>query len=232
MKIRSLFAATIVAAAASSTPMVAQAAYVDIFQGVTFTVTVFDPNTLTFRIQNAVDAGPDWTNATQLGAFSFKNLGLDFSAVTATATYTFNSNVTNGVRDELSNSNNDIDCAAQTQGEKGSVCFDFAPDIPLTNDMTFTLDFNANFNIGSTGPHLKIAFLDDAGGKVGSLYSTDIPFSSSSSGSSSSGLSSTSSGLSSTSSGNAPEPNSGAMALLGLGLMAGGFAWRRRANRS
>jgi hypothetical protein len=46
---------------------------------------------------------------------------------------------------------------------------------------------------------------------------------------SSSGLSSTSSsGLSSTSSGNVPEPNSSALALIGLGLVAAGFGMRRR----
>jgi hypothetical protein len=206
--------ATSVVAVAAVFTSVANASYVDTFEGVTFTVDQTSAQQLTFRIQNAFSSTGTWKDATQLGAFSFKNLGLDFSSDSAVAWYLGAS--TPGVRDELSNSHSDVDCAAQINGETGSVCFDFMPDItPLTNDMFFTINFTGSpLNIGSTGPHLKIAFVDDNGGKVGSLYSQDIP-SSSSGGSSSSG--------------NVPEPNSGTLVLLGVALL-GGSLWMRRRN--
>jgi hypothetical protein len=229
-KIKSLCALTAVAAAALFAP-VAKADYVLTFQGVTFTIGVIDSNSLSLEIVNAASTtDADWAAATNFGAFSLKDLGLDFSAAggaTATATYFGIPNVSvNGVRDDLNAAtiNAGADCVAQTNGEKGTVCFDFAPDLSLLDDMKFQIDFNKDFTIDSlVGPHLKVAFVDADGGKVGSLLSQNLPLSSSSS------SSSTSSGDISTSSGVIPEPSTNALALLGLALVAGSFAMRRKA---
>lgn len=231
-KIKSLCALTAVAAAALFAP-VAKAGYVLTFQDVTFTIDVVDSNSLSLRIQNAASTlDADWASATNFGAFSLKDLGLDFSAAggaTATATYfTSPTDITvNGVRDDLNastiNSGSGADCVAQTNGEKGTVCFDFIPDLSLLDDMNFQIDFNQNFLIDALGPHLKVAFVDANGGKIGSLLSQNLPLSSSSS------SSSTSSGDISTSSGVIPEPSTNALALLGLALVAGSFAMRRKA---
>lgn len=224
-KIKSLCALTAIAAALFAP--VAKADYVLAFQGVTFTIGVLDPDSLSLRIQNAASTtNADWASATNFGAFSLKDLGLDFSAAggaTAIATYfTSPSNITvNGVRDDLNASaiNGGADCVAQTKGETGTVCFDFAPDLLLLDDLLFQIDFNQAFTIGSAGPHLKVAFVDANGGKIGSLLSQNLPLSSSSS---------TSSGEAS-SSGVIPEPGTSALALLGLALVAGSFAMRRKA---
>lgn len=233
MKIKSILAAGAVALAALHAPA-AHADYVATFQGVTFTFGVIDGNSLSFRIQNA-SSTPDanWAAATQLGAFSLKDLGLDFSTVSGTAIYYGANGILGGgddqsqagVRDELNASAN---CVAQLSGEKGSMCFDWAPNIGLTDDMKFEINFSSNFTISVLGPHLKIAFTDDNNNKIGSLYSQNVPFSSSSS-TSSSGIASSSS---SSSSGNVPAPSTGSMALLGLGLLAGSFLIRRNSRSS
>jgi MYXO-CTERM domain-containing protein len=246
--IKSLFAVTAVALAVLTVP-VANATYSATFQGATFNINSVDSNTFTFQILGANALTDNWFGANFLAAFDFKGLGVDFtqSGVSAAAKYEPSGPSTPGLQAQL----NANECNTNV-GETGSICFDPVPNIAVAATMLFTIDITgATLNFASAGPHLQIMFSKDEDktdcktdqktgvetcndNKLGSLYSEDIPFSSSSSGSSSSGISSTSSssGISSTSSGNAPEPNSGAMAVLGLGLMAGGFAWRRRANRS
>jgi MYXO-CTERM domain-containing protein len=234
MKLKSILAASAVALAAGYTP-VAHADFVATFQGVTFTFGVIDGDSLSFRMQNALSTtNLDWAAATRLGAFSLKDIGLDFSTVTGTAIYLGANGVLGGgddvskagVRDEL-NANGDP-CSAIVNGQKGSMCFDFAPNIPLTDDMKFEINFSSAFTILSAGPHLKILLTDNNDNKVGSLYSQNVPFSSTSS----SGIASSSSSSSSTSSGNVPAPNTGSMALLGLGLLAGSFLIRRNSRNS
>lgn len=217
-------------AAALVTPL-AHASYLLNFQGVTFTIDAVDTNSLSLRIQNALSTtNADWANATKFGAFSLKDLGLDFTAssgATAQANYIEGSVTVSGVRDDLNasavNNSNGFDCVAQTNGQTGSVCFDYIPDVALTDDMNFQIDFSQSYSIGSAGPHLKVAFVDDSGGKVGSLLSKELPFSSSSS---SSSTSSTTGGAS----GNIPEPSSSGLVFMGLGLVAASFWMRRRAN--
>lgn len=227
MKFKSLFTATALAACAALMP-VAHASYVLTFQGVTFTMDVVDANSLSLRIQNALSTtDADWAPATHFGAFSLKDLGLDFSVGNATAVATYfgiNPNPTaNGVRDDLNANgiNDGADCEAQTNGQTGSVCFDFDPDVLLLDDMNFQIDFSQNYTIGANGPHLKVAFVDSQGDKVGSLLSQNLPFTASST--SSSGLAS--------SSGDIPEPSSSGLALLGLGLVGASFALRRKSHQ-
>lgn len=227
MKIKSILAAGMLTAVSVLTP-VAQASYILTFQGVTFTIDTVDADSLSLRIQNALSTtNADWAAATNFGAFSLKDLGLDFSLGNATATATYfgiNPNPTvAGVRDDLNAAtiNAGPDCVAQTNGEKGTVCFDFNPDVPLLDDMNFQIDFSQAFAIGANGPHLKVAFVDSNGGKVGSLLSQNLPFNSSTS----------SSGLAS-SSGDIPEPSSSSLAILGLGIIGASFVLRRRAQKS
>lgn len=187
--------------------------YKTTFQGATFTFTQVDADTLTFNLAGNALTG-DWSTAAYLGAFDFKNLGLDFGTVTGIANGPGAVNLA-GLNTQMSAAN--VDCTA-AGSPPGSICFDIAPDLPLTNpfNWTYTIDFSAPLNIGSTGPHLQLAFTEVQGGaKVGTLYSQDI------------GLSSNSS-TSSTSSSTVPEPASGALAILALGILGAGFASRRR----
>jgi hypothetical protein len=186
MTMKKVLATSAIAIAAAFSP-VAHADYVLTFGDVTFTVTATGAQTFDFLIQGVASSTSNvggWADATQLGAFSFKDIGLTFSTVTASATY--GSTTTWGVRDELAASglnstppdvsSNSVDCVAQTTGEKGSVCFDFQPDItPLSDTMLFHLWFSSPYTFDAAGPHLKIGFVDSNGKKVGDLVSLDIP---------------------------------------------------------
>jgi hypothetical protein len=177
MNFRHVLAASAIGITAVCAPA-AHASYVDTFQGVTFTVDIVDADTFTFRIQNALSTtDPNWSSATRLGAFSFKDIGLDFSSVTGSSTYL--GATATGIRAELNNgvaANSAIDCTAITgPGQTGSICFDYNPDTALTDNMLFTLDFSAPFTFSSEGPHLKIMFVNNNLNKVGDLYSQNIP---------------------------------------------------------
>jgi hypothetical protein len=223
--IKSLFAMSAVALAAATVPM-AHAGIGDVysstFQGLTFTFTQTDADTLKFEIAGTPSG--DWSTAQYLAAFDLKDLGLDFSTVTGTANGPGAVNLA-GLNTQLSASS--VDCLA-AGNPPGSICFDVAPDVALGSlpfDFIYTIDFSSALNIASTGPHLQIAFSETQNGpKIGSLYSQSVGLSSSSGLTSSSGLAS--------SSGTVPEPNSGALALLGIGLLGAGFARRFYAGRS
>ncbi len=179
--------------------------YSDTFQGVTFTFNQTDADTLTFRLQGTL--GGDWSTANYLGAFDLKDLGLNFNTVTGTANGPGAVNLV-GLNKQLSASN--VNCL--TGGSpSGSICFNIAPDRnlnPQPFDLTYTIDFSSPLAIFSTGPHLQIAFMaTSGGGKVGSLYSQDVGR-------------------------QVPEPASGILSLVGLGLMGAGFRFRRRSRRS
>ena len=214
MSIKSFFAMSAVALAAAAP--VAQAAigdtYSATFQGLTFTFNQTDADTLTFEIAGTPSG--DWSTALYLAAFDLKDLGLDFSTVTGTANGPGATNLA-GLNSQLSASS--VDCLA-AGAPPGSICFDVSPDValgPLPFDFLYTIDFSSALNIASTGPHLQIAFSETQNGpKVGSLYSQNVPLTSTSSGPP------PGSGI--------PEPNSSALALLGLGLLGASFFARRK----
>jgi hypothetical protein len=194
------------------------------FQGVTFTFTQTDANTLTFRLAGTL--ADDWSTASYLGAFDLKDLGLNFSTSGATATGP--GGPITGLNDQLSASAQDCDSSASPPG---SICFDVNPNVAVSSpfDITYTIVFTDALNIASTGVHLQIVWTDtsdNAGAKIGSLYSQDVGLSSSSSSSTGSSGGDTSS--SSSSSGNVPEPNSSSLALLGLAMLGTAFGMRRR----
>ena len=105
-------------------------------------------------------------------------MGLDFGTVTGTANGPGAVGLV-GLNTQLSASS--VDCQA-AGSPPGSICFDIAPDQALATpfNLLYTIDFSSPLNIGSTGPHLQIAFTETSGGpKVGSLYSQNIGLSSS-----------------------------------------------------
>lgn len=171
----------------------------DPFQGLTFTFDQTDADTLSFNIAGTPSG--DWTGVNYLGSFDLKDLGLDFSTVTATANGPGAMNLLGG-NSQLSASN--LDCSKST-GEKGSICFETNTLLGASPiDLTYTIDFSQALNISSAGPHLQIAFLDELGGrKVGSLYSQNIGES-------------------------VPEP--GTLALVSIGLLGLGFSKRKRVS--
>jgi len=150
----------------------ANATYMDSFQGLTFTFDQTDADTLDFNIAG-IPSG-DWTGVNYLGAFDLKDLGLNFSTDTAVLNGEGISNLT-GDNSQLSASN--LDCSKST-GQSGTICFSFGQGLlfgPGAIDLDFTIDFSSALNISSAGPHLQIAFLDEEGGsKVGSLYSQNV----------------------------------------------------------
>ena len=210
--IKSLLALSAVALATAAP--VAQAAVGDVygatFQGITFTFTETSATVLTFELAGTPSG--DWLGVQYLAAFDLKDIGLNFKTVTGTASGPGANNLA-GLNDQLSASS--VDC--QSAGSPpGSICFDISPDVALGTlpfDFTYTITFSQAMFIGDTGPHLQIAFTDVKNGpKVGSLYSQNVPQTSS---------------QSTNTTGIVPEPNSSALALLALGLLGGGF-WTRR----
>jgi PEP-CTERM motif len=174
MKIKSLLAASAVALATAAPTAHALFVGSDTFQGLTFTFTQTDANSLTLGITGTPSG--DWSTALFLAAFDLKDIGIDFSTATGTANGPGATNLA-GLNSQLSASS--VDCQA-AGAPKGSICFDVAPDVAITPfpiNFLYTIDFSANLNIDPTlGPHLQIAFSETSNGpKVGSLYSLNIP---------------------------------------------------------
>ena len=184
------------------TSPLANAIYMDSFQGLTFTFDQTDSDTLSFNIAGTPSG--DWSTAQYLGSFDLKDLGLDFSTVTGTANGP-------GATNLLGNNHNCppvTSTAASPTGQKGSICFDINPDVALGTlpiDFTYIIDFSAPLDISSAGPHLQIAFMDEQGGskKVGSLYSQNVG-------------------------GGEDVPEPGPLALVSIGLLGLAFSQRKR----
>jgi len=181
------------------TSPLANAIYMDSFQGLTFTFNQEDANTLSFNI--AGTPSDDWSTAQYLGSFDLKDLGLDFSTVTATLNGPGAINLL-GSNSQLSASN--LDCSHST-GQTGTICFEINKDLgTLPIDFNYIIDFSAPLDISSAGPHLQIAFMDEQGGsKVGSLYSQNVGEGE-----------------------DVPEP--GPLALVSIGLLGLAFSQRKR----
>jgi hypothetical protein len=216
---KSLIAASALAAALGS-PLSHAAigdVYSALFQGVTFTFTQTDADTLKFELAGNPPLGVDWVTATFLGAFDLKDIGLDFGTATGTAfgpgTPGFVDAGTPGTG--LLGLNSQLSAASQdclaNGSPPGSICFDINPNVALTDpfDYVYTINFSSALNIASTGPHLQIVLTtdDDNGApKVGSLYSQSVP------------------GTPGTP---VPTPDSGSVMLLGLAVL--GFSmWTRK----
>jgi hypothetical protein len=187
------------------TSPLANAIYMDSFQGLTFTFDQTDADTLSFNITGTPTG--DWSTAQYLGSFDLKDLGLDFSTDTGIANGPGATNLV-GLNSQLSNGNNGgVNCLSNGS-PPGSICFDIAPDVALGTlpiDFTYIIDFSAPLDISSAGPHLQIAFMDEQGAskKVGSLYSQNVG-------------------------GGEDVPEPGPLALVSIGLLGLAFSQRKR----
>ena len=176
MNIKSLLAASAVALATLSAPTAHATTFDDVANGLAFTITEVTSTTLTFHIEGTPTG--DWSTAQFLGAFDFKDLGLNFGTATAT--------LTAGPQSPLAGTNaqlsaNAVGCDSNSS-PPGGICFNFSPDLdlgpsPIDLDLLWTITFSSAYTIDPViGPHLQIAFLaTDGGDKVGTLYSRNIP---------------------------------------------------------
>jgi len=141
-----------------------------ISQDVTFTFNVVDSNTLRLTVDNILNATGNWAPAQFFDAFDIRDVG-SFSAATATYVTTPQSE-TGSLGKQVTGAG--IGCA---NGGGASACFDWTPNLSLTNHMVFNIDF---VPIGSgldfTSPHLKVAFLvnDIDTSKTGDLLSKNF----------------------------------------------------------
>ena len=143
-----------------------------ISQGVTFTFNDLGGNTLQLTIDNIL-SGPiapadNWAPVQFLDAFDIRDVG-SFSA--ATATYIAQSE--NGALGKQVTGSG-IGCA---NGGGASTCFDWTPNLSLTDHMVFDIAFTpSGSGVDLSNPHLKIAFLvnDNDTSKTGDLLSENI----------------------------------------------------------
>jgi hypothetical protein len=172
------------------------------FQGVTFSTYAVDSDTLNLTIDNATSATGDWVGVNFLKAFALKNIGT-FTSATMVSGPSFATVVDN---------TSELTANGCTGGSSGGACFTFSPAAALTSSMSWTIDFTAaaNTTLDFSLPHLKIEFyknLNDSK-KTGSLLSQDLTVVTA-----------------------VPEPESYALMLAGLGLMAT-IARRRKAKQA
>lgn len=121
-------------------------------QNVTFTFNVVDADTLRLTVDGVLDATGNWAPVKFLDAFDIRNVGA-FSA--AKATYLGNSQFESGVSSKQVTGAG-VGCA---NGGGASACFDWTPNLALTNHMEFNIDFTSTGSgLDFSNPHLKIAF--------------------------------------------------------------------------
>ena len=221
IKLRKYLAATAMSVAAL---IGCGSAHAFTFQGVTWTYTAVDADTVKLTIDGAVSSGSaNWANIDHLWTISFNPVGEVTSAfITPPGTF----------------SGKELNSQGCAGGLSGKACFTFDPLLVLTDHMEFTIDFTGTGIDLSVGTDIgtKVAFLclgnfnsgvaappypAPGGTACGSLMSKDIEVGSSST--------STSTSTTSTStSGDVPEP--GTLTLLGLGLL--GFGYMRRFRKA
>ena len=182
-----------------------------VFNGVVFTVDQISSTEFTFDISAPGGLAGNWAGSGYLGSFAWEAASLGV-ATSAALTATLINPATGQSTSSMPGGLNSGGC----NGVGGFICFDPSPNIAFATDLKFDIVLTgAAFAFASTGPDLKIAWTSTSTSTAanGDLYSLPIPLSSSS-------------GLAS-SSGSIPEPTSGALALLGLGLIGGSFLFRR-----
>jgi len=173
-------------------------------QNVTFTFNVVDADTLRLTVDGVLDATGNWAPVKFFDAFDIRNVGT-FSA--ATATYLGNSQSESGVSGKQVTGAG-VGCA---NGGGASACFDWTPNLSLTNHMEFNIDFTpTGGGLNFSNPHLKVAFFinDTDTKKTGDLLSLNFA---------------------PDQIGSVPEPSTWAMMILGFAGV--GFMAYRRKNK-
>ncbi|TMH07941.1 MAG: PEP-CTERM sorting domain-containing protein [Betaproteobacteria bacterium] len=129
------------------------------FQGVIFTTTAVDSDTLELTIDNALAATGDWTGIQYLKSFELKDIGSISSATLAGWTY----------------SANELNAHGCSGGAAGGACFYTTPATALSNHMVFDIDFTGTLDFSA--PHLKVEFFQSLtqSKATGSLLSQTIP---------------------------------------------------------
>jgi hypothetical protein len=161
MKLRKLALVPIAAAVmALSTPAVANSVT---FQGVTFSTTVVDADTVTFMMSGANAATGDWGGVNFLRAFS---LGVGGAVTGAT--------ITPG---NLTFSGLELTASGCDGGASGKACFSTTSPISLAPSMSWNIDFVGTGPYNFNNPDLKVNFLVNATDdkKTGTNYSLPIP---------------------------------------------------------
>ena len=128
------------------------------FQNVTFEINSVNANTFSLSINNALNATGDWAGAVSLSNFSLKDIGT-ISGVSLTG---------------WSVSSLELNAGGCEGGSSGGSCFSKSPALPLTNSLTFNINYTGG-TLDLTAPHLKVRFLDAEGNKQGSLLSQTVP---------------------------------------------------------
>ena len=173
-------------------------------QNVTFTFNAVDADTLRLTVDGVLGATGDWAPVKFFDAFDIRDVGA-FSA--ATATYLGNSQSESGQLG-MQVTGAGVGCAG---GGGASACFDWTPNLTLTNHMVFNIDFTpTGSGLDFSDPHLKVAFFinDTDTKKTGDLLSlnfTPDPITS------------------------VPEPSTWAMMILGF-FGVGFMAYRRKSQ--
>jgi len=159
------------------------------FEGVTIDLSAGAGSTLVLTLAGVESSTGTWADATFLDAFSLDDIGV--TTLSAPAGFAAAAG--------------ELNADGCTGGGSGKFCFEghsaVSDLMTLTMGYTGTLDLSG---VGDLSPHLKLQFVDDAGGKVGSLFSADVPA--------------------------VPEPESYALMLAGLGVV--GFVARRRQKQA
>jgi hypothetical protein len=127
------------------------------FQNVTFGINAVDSNNFSVSITNALNATGDWAGIASLADFSLKNIGT-VSGVSLTG---------------WSVSSLELNANGCGGGDSGGFCFSKSPALPLTNNLTFNINYTSG-TLDLTAPHLKVRFLDGNGEKQGSLLSQTV----------------------------------------------------------
>jgi hypothetical protein len=134
------------------------------FQGVTFSTTIVDSNTLTLSITNALSGGTgNWADINFLNAFEIKGIGDITGATLAGWTSTVDSGLS-------------ANTGCETGGTPGACFVHTGGALALSDNMSFTIDFTGS-NIDFSAPTLKVQFFANAvqDKATGDLLSKTLP---------------------------------------------------------
>jgi hypothetical protein len=141
-------------------------------QGVTFTFNDLGGSVLELTIDNILNATGNWAPVQFFDAFDIRDVG-SFSAATATYVFTPPQSEPGQLGEQVSGAS--IGC---NNGGGASACFDWTPNLSLTNHMVIDIAFTpSGSGVDLSNPHLKVSFLvnDNDTTPTGDLLSQNIP---------------------------------------------------------